>query len=272
MIYPIVKPIVTPIVRNIVNPEVLSIDNLISPLFAAGEQGVWFDPSDFSTMFQDRAGTTPVTGAGQPVGKILDKSGRGNHALAPADTTVRPTLQQDASGNWYLSCDGVDDSMATASFAAGADSVTVGAAMYKLSDAAFAVFAEFSALLSANNGAWALTAPVSASSSIGFNSKGTVTASASRTSVAAPAGFVVIGFADISTPIVENRVNDLAAVTTVTSQGSGNYGSYPLYLFRRGGTVSAFTGRAYGLVVRYATSTAAEIANLKAYMKIKGGI
>jgi len=43
-------------------------------LFAAGEQGAWYDPSDFSTMFQDSAGTTPVTADGQPVGLILDKS------------------------------------------------------------------------------------------------------------------------------------------------------------------------------------------------------
>lgn len=43
-------------------------------LFASGEQGVWYDPSDFSTMFQYSAGTTPVTAVGQPVGLILDKS------------------------------------------------------------------------------------------------------------------------------------------------------------------------------------------------------
>ena len=42
-------------------------------LFAAGEQGAWFDPSDFSTMFQDSAGTTPVTAVEQPVGLMLDK-------------------------------------------------------------------------------------------------------------------------------------------------------------------------------------------------------
>ena len=45
-------------------------------LFASGEQGAWYDPSDLTTMFQDRAGTTPVTADGQTVGKILDKSGR----------------------------------------------------------------------------------------------------------------------------------------------------------------------------------------------------
>ena len=43
-------------------------------LFAAGEQGVWYDPSDFSTLFQNAAGTTPVTAVEQPVGLILDKS------------------------------------------------------------------------------------------------------------------------------------------------------------------------------------------------------
>ena len=46
-----------------------------SPLafFAANEQGIWLDPSDFSTLFQDAAGTTPVTALGQPVGLALDK-------------------------------------------------------------------------------------------------------------------------------------------------------------------------------------------------------
>lgn len=43
-------------------------------LFAAGEAGVWFDPSDLSTMFQESTGVTPVTAAGQSVGLILDKS------------------------------------------------------------------------------------------------------------------------------------------------------------------------------------------------------
>ena len=43
-------------------------------LFLNGEQGVWYDPSDFSTMFQDSAGTTPVTAVEQPVGLLLDKS------------------------------------------------------------------------------------------------------------------------------------------------------------------------------------------------------
>ena len=49
-------------------------------LFLAGEKGFWFDPSDLSTLFQDAAGTIPVTADGDPVGLMLDKSGNGNHA------------------------------------------------------------------------------------------------------------------------------------------------------------------------------------------------
>jgi len=45
-------------------------------LFRNSEQGAWYDPSDLTTLFQDSAGTTPVTLSPmeQPVGLMLDKS------------------------------------------------------------------------------------------------------------------------------------------------------------------------------------------------------
>ena len=43
-------------------------------LFSGGAPGAWYDPSDYSTLFQDSAGTTPVTAVEQPVGLMLDKS------------------------------------------------------------------------------------------------------------------------------------------------------------------------------------------------------
>lgn len=43
-------------------------------LFSSGETGVWYDPSDFSTMFQNSTGTTPVTATGNSVGLLLSKS------------------------------------------------------------------------------------------------------------------------------------------------------------------------------------------------------
>ena len=42
--------------------------------FLKGEPGAWYDPSDLTTLFQDSAGTTPVTAVEQPVGLMLDKS------------------------------------------------------------------------------------------------------------------------------------------------------------------------------------------------------
>ena len=46
----------------------------IKDLFNNNEQGVWYDPSDLTTLYQDAAGTIPVTAVEQPVGLMLDKS------------------------------------------------------------------------------------------------------------------------------------------------------------------------------------------------------
>lgn len=75
-------------------------------LFQAGQPGGWYDPSDLSTLWQDSAGTLPVTAAGQPVGRIADKSGNGKHLTQSASANC-PTLQFDSKGNAYLSFDGV---------------------------------------------------------------------------------------------------------------------------------------------------------------------
>lgn len=85
----------------------------LAALFANGEPGVWYDPSDLSSMYQDAAGTIPAV-YGQPVGLILDKSGNGNHA-SQSIATARPTLGRVPKGgrnnggrnNMFLSSDDV---------------------------------------------------------------------------------------------------------------------------------------------------------------------
>lgn len=52
----------------------MSVSALAAALFRNGEVGFAYDTNDFSTLFQDAAGTTPVTAADQPVGLQLDKS------------------------------------------------------------------------------------------------------------------------------------------------------------------------------------------------------
>lgn len=87
MLYPVLQDPLHPIVSSLFDrPRGASIGQM---LFGAGEQGAWYDPSDLSTLFQDEAGTTPVTAVEQPVGRILDLSERGNHATQ-ATTTKRP--------------------------------------------------------------------------------------------------------------------------------------------------------------------------------------
>lgn len=89
LVRPLTRPLVRPLTRRVTEP---GFGWSPRALFANGEQGAWYDPSDLSTLYQDSAGTTPVTALGQPVGLMLDKSGRGNHASQPTSTS-RPTLQ-----------------------------------------------------------------------------------------------------------------------------------------------------------------------------------
>lgn len=71
-------------------------------LFSSGELGAWFDISDMSTLFQDVAGTTPVTSDGDPVALILDKSGNNNHAEQVSNSR-RPIFRISGGLSWLES-------------------------------------------------------------------------------------------------------------------------------------------------------------------------
>ena len=79
----------------------------IASLFSASQAGAWYDPSDITTLYQDAAGTTPATADGDPVGRMLDKSGNGNHATQTVSGS-RPVYRTDGTLHW-LEFDGVDD-------------------------------------------------------------------------------------------------------------------------------------------------------------------
>lgn len=79
-------------------PLVIQGYNVWSPLdlFADGTDGTLWEPWDISTLFQDQAGTTPVTAGGDPVRRVVDKSGNSvplsQSVLANAFTAVRMPL------------------------------------------------------------------------------------------------------------------------------------------------------------------------------------
>lgn len=89
----------------------LSLARIIRQLlFGNNEPGVFLDPTDISTLFQDTAGAVPVTTPGQTVARVNDKSGNGNHATQ-ATAAARPTygiVPETGRRNQILSSAAVD--------------------------------------------------------------------------------------------------------------------------------------------------------------------
>ena len=71
---------------------------------------------------------------------------------------------------------------------------------------------------------------------------------------------------------ISARINGayLAPVTSSGSAGTGNFGNYPLYIGRRGGTSFPFNGHIYSLVVRGALT--ADLAPVETYVADKTGV
>lgn len=432
----------------------IPLRQLVAGLFRNGEQGAWYDPSDLTTLFQDEAGTTPVTAVEQPVSRMLDKSGRGNHATTPAAASAsRPTLSarvnlltyseqfdnavwtkseasissnaitapdgtltadkliestannqhrvfftiitapntytftvyvkaaertfarithlsvspqpaitvnlqtgaltnavnvtssssENVGNGWwrvsityttttsvtsypqvgifntqtngtytgdgtsgiyiwgadlrttnigvglpvyqriaaatdydtvgfphYLRFDGSDDYMLTGSINFSAtDKMTVFAGVRNLSNIATGMLVELSSSITTNNGTFDFQIPTSGNI-YRIRSKGTVISEATTANVFVPPRTdVLTGIGNITGDSVIMRSNTNLVASSATDQGSGNYGNYPLYIGRRGGSSLPFNGRLYSLIVRGAQSTAAEITNTERYVNSK---
>ena len=246
-----------------------------SSLFAANEPGIWYDPSDLSTLYQDSDGTTPVTAVEQPVGLMLDKSGRGNHASQPTATS-RPVLRQDGSGKHYLYFDGVDDFLVTPTIMPGTDKAQVFAGVRKLSDAAIGTVVELSTTSSTNNGSIGLFAPATGTASLVgkylLQTRGTSFVFFDTNGFVAPITNVLTGLGNISGDSAILRVNGAQAASSTSDQGTGNYLAYPLYIGRRGGTTLPFNGHLYSLVLRFGSNLPIEtIEQTEAWINSKTG-
>ena len=358
----------------------------VANLFRNSEQGVWYDPSDFATMFQDSTGTTPVTAVGQPVGLILDKRlglvrgpekwddalasvmgsssrvspgvyriyspdgassqvyvstgtngawyevsftidsitsgavstdfssspswntpGRktfinrlvgtgitfkrsgvtdaqisnisvrelpGNHATQ-GTATSRPVLQQDSGGRYYLAFDGTDDSLATASIDFGAsDKMTIVAGIQR-DTATVGMLLELSANVNSFPSAFYLTSYLSGGQSAEFRAGGTTVPSGTDSAhlpsagVPTPDRCILTAIGDIAGDLTRLRRNGVAGTDGVLDQGTGNFGNYPLYIGRRGGSSLPFNGRLYQLIVRGALTP--NLSQIESYVNLKTG-
>ncbi|MCG7522712.1 hypothetical protein [Ruegeria sp. Ofav3-42] len=87
---------------------------------------VWLDPSDLRTLFQDPAGTIPVTGSAQPVAYVTDKSRHGHHAVQNVSDQNRPTLARHPASGLRQNLNGTSDFSGWQFAGSGAGSCVLG--------------------------------------------------------------------------------------------------------------------------------------------------
>jgi hypothetical protein len=226
---------------------------LPSSLFGVSDQGYWYDNQDLTTMFQDVAGTIPVTAVEQPVGLQLDKSGKGNHRISPGPTTSRPILRQDANGIYYLDTDGADDWMRTASTVdfSGSDKITLVQGLHKRNDAV-AMFSELSPVFDNNQGSFYNVIGTNLSSFYSSGARGGRTAALGHTAKFNPSQYpapdtAIISIThDISGDLSRIWRNNIVGIDGTEDKGAGNFRNDFVFFYARGGSSIRFNGRDYG--------------------------
>ena len=250
----------------------------IQKLFANGEQGFFYDPNDLTTMWQDQAKLLPVTGSGQLVWHILDKSGNNNHAFATSSAT-RPILRKNAvTGANYLEFDGSDDFLMTNNIDFTAtDKVSLFAGV-QVADAATAMLLEFSSNINERNRSFYIAAPdFNNTFGRGYYSLSygaaylNILQTAFMSQGTYPDNAVLTVTHDISGSLSTIRRNGVKGIDGTADKGTGNFGNYPLYIGRRGGYSLPFTGHIYGLIgIGRLTTDSETIALEKAIAKNAG--
>jgi hypothetical protein len=185
-------------------------------------------------------------------------------SAVPAYQRIAAATDYDTNGfPKYLYFAGTDDGMSTPANLnlSATDKVTVFSGVRKLSDAVAGVLTELSAAVASNNGAFAIVAPTAV-----------VANSYNWASFTAPVTGVITGIADIAAPVSTNRLSGAVLQTLTTSQGTGNYGSYPLYIGSRNNASAWFNGYLYGLTVVGAQLTAPQIESMENWTGGKTGI
>ena len=250
----------------------LDPDAAIAALFGSGEVGAWYDPSDSSTVWQDAAGTTPAT-VGDPVGRIDDKSGNGNHATQTT-SAARPVLQQ-SGGLYYLDFDGVDDSLKTSTINPASDKAQLFVGIEKTVDTGCMVFEL--GVTTNNQGVLAFlapsTAPANKYEAISRGDVGLALVQETDAAFAAPITNVASIINDISGSSLQLRLDGVVEATSTATQGTINHRTDIVYLGARAGTSLFFSGNIYGLVVRFGNNLSAQqIDDAETYLAAKSGV
>jgi hypothetical protein len=254
----------TPALRAVLFGPPNPLRAAIRTLFGNGEKGFFGLASpDYIRQTELAAGSVALGGT---LGFWQDLSPNANHAKQ-GTASLRPKLQRDDDGYYYLEGDAANDFLATAATDfTGTDKITVWAAVHKASDAARGILVELTNDAGGNNGTFAIEAPNAATATYRFNARATAATGLIASTYEAPLTNVISCVIDLSGgstaaeifPRIDGEIPTTSAAGGA-SAGSGNFGNHVINMLGRGSAILPFVGRVYGLMIRGADSTDAEI-------------
>jgi len=242
-----------------------------SSLFVGGFKGAWYDMSDITTMFKVD-GTTPAV-VGQAVGKILDRSGNGQHLIQTTESKC-PLLAVDDAGRMCLDFDG-DDGLRTAGnlpFATNSvNTMSVFVGAKKEATGLNQTIVELSNSVGGTSGG----VRIFCTSGEVWRAiqKGSSANTISTDAVGNPNKSIFTSVASISAPSHTFRRNGAVVTASTGSLGTGTYGDHPLSIGGRAAGASAnLDGKIYSLVIVGKLASADEIASAEKYVAGKTGV
>lgn len=261
----------------------LRVGTLISSSRATGEGvAAWspsalspiafWDFSDLSTMWQDTAGTTPVTTDGQTVARVDDKSGNGRH-ITQATALNCPTYRTSGGLHW-LEFDGTNDGLMSGN-------VDLSASTELLVSAAYDSTASDIRRMIVNKGgngfnAFNLARPFTAGTNHlqlrwDGDASGGGTGTVAVTAPASPA--VAVGKLKASaTASTIVRVNAVETTGTTTA-GTGNFGTGPISVGQSTASTNPHLGKIYAVVIGPSSQIDAETqTSLEQWLAAKSGV
>ncbi|KTT15857.1 hypothetical protein [Pseudacidovorax intermedius] len=237
MILAPIGPMIRPAVRAQVGPRLgMGLDARARRLFTQALGGAMLSVDRPEYLYQANDTTTPVTGYNQPVGRILDQSGKGTH-FGQSTTTSRPMRMQDAGGFSYLQVrtDDFLQSLASVDYSAAAYVTTIMAQIRRQSASTGVIYETTAATSNTNGSLGCFQNYAGVAGNIGARSRGTVIGEAQQSGDVLGQKTLITHVASISAPLSRVFVAGAMAETT-QSQGTGGYVAAPEYLFARAGT------------------------------------
>ena len=232
-------------------------------------------PLEYGSMFQDRAGTTPVTAPGQLVGHCLDAGGGGYHATAISDAARG--VYREEGGIRYIEYNGVNTAYSTPALPAPlVDKAQVFAGVRKLLDVESIIINHVGAF-SAVGGLelFAATSTSGNTALYGRSTEGSTGFAGVTIPNRAPVSYVEVGIVDYAQPAGSEfslRTNGIAQAQNIglTQENTGLLGTGAIYYGSRGGVSRFFNGRHYdtlGPITRFsaANATTEQIEAAEAY-------